>query len=172
MFPMPALRRLQRSARSLVIWCLLAAVPVYGLSGTIVELLGSSHMHVALDATARPSDPMAGWQDFRRASPAMDRAEGHGHAHLADGSHAAPHAHAGLERHHHDRADASVVGIDGGPADAAQADDGSSVSAHLLAPGDAASPTVELDDRRRWACAATSLVVTRQADAPERPPRT
>lgn len=169
---LPTLRQLERTARSLIIWCLLAAVPIYGLSGTIVELLGARHVHATpvLSAVAADTDDvMRGWQDFRRATAGM----GHGHQHASDGSHEPAHDHSALERHHHDRADASVVALDGGPADAAHADEGGSATAtHLLALSSVVLPAPAADDQGSWLAVTPPRVATRQPDALERPPRT
>ncbi|MBA2722375.1 MAG: hypothetical protein H0W48_04540 [Methylibium sp.] len=92
-----------QSLRTLVLCCLLVALPVYGLAGSIAQWLGVQHSHDHGAVLAHAADPMAGWQDFRRIVAVGD-ATAHGHDHAA------------LERHHHARGDASVnsLGSDGG----------------------------------------------------------
>ena len=84
---------------ALILWLLMAAVPLCGLSGAVVELLGMKHFHQ--QAASGTVDPMAGWRDFRRALPAVG-VESYGHAHTA------------VQRHHHATVDATVVALDGG----------------------------------------------------------
>jgi hypothetical protein len=88
-----------RFAGRLIGLCLFLALPVYGLSGLLVELLGSKHFHVP--AVSAGAD-----------------AHGHGHDSLErhHHGHARPHAHGEDHGHHHghDQPDtAGIVAIDG-----------------------------------------------------------
>lgn len=140
-----------------MVWCLLLAVPVYGVSGTLVELLGSAHVHRAgsLSVSHDSADPMAGWVDMRRAAASVRTGP-------------RVHSHAGLERHHHDRDDADVITLDGGAGDG-----GSSVesSAHVLAVGEVAAVAVPVGQRFVWPEPAGASASPWWADAPARPPR-
>ncbi len=60
------------SVRSLVVWCLLLALPYYGFSATATELLGANHVHVDVAS----SDAMSGWIDFRRSDHLAERVSG------------------------------------------------------------------------------------------------
>ncbi len=104
------------SVRSLVVWCLLLALPYYGFSATATQLLGAAHSHV----DSMSSDPLSGWVDFRRAD------------HLAATSVPHRHTHSLFQRHHHDPSDTSVVSLDGATIDGAAGDGGSSTGGSLL----------------------------------------
>lgn len=95
--------------RRLVAWCVLIAIPLYGLGSSIDALLGPVHIHVA---AAVNDDPMAGWQDFRRVD------------HVHEGA-PSVHFHDAFGRHRHPVNDHSVVKLgashqdDGGTSDGA-----------------------------------------------------
>lgn len=158
------LRLLKRSFRPLLTWCLLVAVPVYGVSGTLVELLGANHVHrqAALSVTVAKADPMEGWVDMRRASSSS-----HGAQH--------DHSHSVFERHHHDQTDESVVALDGGPLQAStSSDDGGSSagsSVHLAALNEAGVPSSSSQLRFFWPAAAPAAAPRWTADGPTRPPK-
>lgn len=82
----------------LVLWCVLAALSLSGVTSVVVTLLGSHHTHTSDDV-----DEAAGMvlEDFRR----LDR----GYEAL---SLARARAHTVLQRHHHDRHDATVHSLD------------------------------------------------------------
>ena len=108
----PATTRL-RAARRWRLWVLtvlLVALPVYGLSGTLLELLGSHHRHQQADRVATAMD---GWQDFRRSATVHVEPQ--------------PHGHLLWQRHQHDRFDASVIYLDG-PAQNASTEDTTSAA--------------------------------------------
>ncbi|MEO5737659.1 MAG: hypothetical protein ABIQ82_09395 [Variovorax sp.] len=88
--------RLDDWTRHLLLWCLLLALPLQGLSAATIQLLGTNHTHRGMAAVA---PFMAGWQDFRR-SP-----------HWSDSPRPA-HSHEWFQRHHHALDDASVVALD------------------------------------------------------------
>ena len=90
--------RCRRPAHWLVVWCLLLAVPLYGLSSSITQMLGASHFHRAASAQVGELGAMHGWQDFRRMN------------HVADAVFA-QHTHDALGRHHHAAGDAGVVEV-------------------------------------------------------------
>lgn len=105
------LRSRRNNARHWVVWCLLVALPCYGLSATMTEMLGTSHTHRTKAAKA---DVMQGWVDFRRSH------------HMADLTAPHHHSHSMFERHHHEASDATVVSLDG--------------TASITAGGDGATP--------------------------------
>ncbi|MDQ2928025.1 MAG: hypothetical protein ABI330_08640 [Caldimonas sp.] len=104
------------SVRSLVVWCLLLALPYYGFSATATELLGANHVHVDVAS----SDAMSGWIDFRRSD------------HLAEMSMPPRHTHSVFQRHHHDPSDTSVVSLDGASLGGAAGDGGSPTSGSVV----------------------------------------
>jgi hypothetical protein len=153
-------RRLTGRARRLVVCCLLVALPVYGASGTLVQLLGSDHVHRVTEAAARTTDALAGWVDMRRGAT-MAKAAGHVHTHSL------------FQRHHHDRADASVVSVDGGSLGGAAADDAGAPDAlvHVLALTDAVVVHEAGNLRFPWPSAAPAAALPWLAEGPLRPPK-
>lgn len=149
----PTRARLLRPALRWVVWCLLIALPVLGLSSAAVGLLGVSHHH---SEAQRSASAMGAWQDFRRTAHAPP-------------SQLAEHSHASLLRHHHAGGDASVVALDSDAADALQ--------------GEAAPVTLmfalgALDDTRhappvdvRWPGAVPGAIHPAHARRLERPPQ-
>lgn len=161
---MPPFQRhhnLQAACR-LVIWCLLVALPVFGVSGTLVELLGPLHVHRAALVTA-PADPMAGWVDMRRAAGLTTIRNVHGHTH-------------GLfARHHHDRVDADVVALDAGVLQADASDDGGASGgsfSHVIAVTGVATFAASPSLRFNWQAATSAAALPWTAGGPLRPPRT
>ena len=152
-------RRLMAKARRFVVCCLLVALPVYGVSGTLVELLGPNHVHRATGASASVTDPMSGWVDMRRGFSTFTALR-----HV--------HTHSLFQRHHHDREDASVVAVDGGSLEGAAADDGGAgASAHLLALTGAVAVGEGERLRFPWPSAMPVAVLPWLADGPMRPPK-
>ena len=94
------------AARRWAIWCLLVALPLYGFSATLVQLLGARHVHHAQASqtaqTGQAADAFDRWRDFRRAGVVADA------RFLA-------HMHDAFERHHHAQDDASVIALDARP---------------------------------------------------------
>ena len=77
----------------LVLVCVLVAVSLYGVTSTVVTLLGSCHTHTSADVAEAIGMVL---EDFRRADRGYDtlgpiRPHTHDHSHLS------------LQRHHHDR---------------------------------------------------------------------
>ena len=93
----PAHPQLDLWTKRWVLWCLLLALPLGGLSAATAQMLGAKHLHRGMAVVVVSS--MDGWQDFRR-SP-----------HLSDTPRPA-HPHAGFQRHHHGIDDATVVALD------------------------------------------------------------
>lgn len=89
-------KRGTRSARHWLVWSLFVLLPVYGLSGALIELTGPSHHHRSASLAA---DSLAGWQDFRRVDSGVALAH-------------EPHDHKSSSRHHHSLADETVVALD------------------------------------------------------------
>jgi hypothetical protein len=94
-----------------VLMALLVSLPVYGLSGTLLDLLGSHHRHRQADRVAASMDD---WQDFRRSDAVHVEPQ--------------PHSHFSWQRHHHDRSDASVVALDEAAHDASNEETASSAT--------------------------------------------
>ena len=169
MFSTP-LHQPTRTARHFVVWCLLLALPIYGFSSTIVQLLGTAHSHGPVAASA---DPMAGWADARR-SPHMARttvADGHSlrHSH----SHPHSHSHERLERHHHDANDETVLSLDGtvtesGASDAGSSSAGSAALVFALAGELRIDPAVASE--LAWTTAPADPVPSQHGERLERPP--
>lgn len=155
-------RHALQAARRLVIWCLLVAVPVFGVSGRLVELLGPLHVHrAALVSSA--ADPMAGWIDMRRA-PGMTTV-----------SHLHSHSHGLFARHHHDRGDADVIALDAGLLHIDAPEDGGAsggTSTHLMAMNDVAAFRALPALRFAWRAAAEPAAMPWTTDGPMRPPKT
>ena len=147
------------SLRGAVLWCLLVALPVYGLSATLVPLLGSMHLH---HSSSAESDPMAGWQDFRRAVHATTVVP-------------QPHSHSIFQRHHHAHDDASVLSLDHAASDTSSSPEGSSSS------GNAATLVLAMvsppalpgtpDRRDAWRDSFKFLPTSQDLLPLERPPR-
>lgn len=152
MNPGPHCRHAHSLLRRIVAVWLLVALPAYGLSGTLVQMLGSAHTHVQ----ATPTDPMAGWQDFRRAA--------------AGGSHPHPHSHAAPQRHHHVHADTSVVAMDGGSHGDTSTPAGS--AALVFAVPTDAGLRVPRRCAPAWRLLAPLPIASRDPERLERPPRT
>ena len=79
-----------------MLWCLLLALPLEGLSVATAQMLGANHFHRGM---AMVVSSMDGWTDFRRAS------------HVSDSPRRVQ-SHAGVQRHHHAFDDVSVVSIE------------------------------------------------------------
>jgi hypothetical protein len=91
---------LRASLRRWVLCCLLVALPIYGLSGTLVQLLGPMHFHVA-----PASAPVTLAVDLTLDTAAT--------SHLTpDQLHELSHRQEAFTRHFHAAADASVVVLD------------------------------------------------------------
>ncbi len=156
-----------RHARWLVLWCLLLALPVQGLSGVLLQWLGAQHRHQAEVADAGALT--TGWElRFRSAmagyaSPALA---------FRPAQQPADHGHGVFERHHHAADDASVLAL--GPtepnsdlaSDAAQGAAVQPLAVHgLLAwhlPATGRSP---------WALAPSAGWQSQPVSRLERPPR-
>ena len=71
-----------RAAHRLAVWCLLVALPLYGVSAALVQLLGARHLHAAPAVHAVGS--LHGWHDLRRRLAADRRCYGFFHPSLPD----------------------------------------------------------------------------------------
>lgn len=71
-------RPLSRTACQFLVWCLLVALPVFGVSSTLVELLGANHVQriAARSLSHGDADVMRGWVDLRCASAGCAAAGG------------------------------------------------------------------------------------------------
>ncbi|MEO8280426.1 MAG: hypothetical protein ABI564_12095 [Ideonella sp.] len=157
---------LSRSALRLMVWCLLFAIPLYGFTGSLVQLLGNEHVHrsdFTSVVSANAAIPTPGSGDFRALEDFRRLASGQGHA-----EHAPGHSHDGFQRHHHDAADTSVIALDGG----ASPDEGGGAAApHLLAFTAPVSFALPPLPPFRWPAALQSAVAPWIADSMERPPK-
>lgn len=172
--PGPLRAHIHRSARRLIVWCLLVSVPLYGFSASLIALLGSTHVHVASvqvaalfdppPAAVKPGSAVTGsmliLEDFRRVASAHPPAP---HAH----------SHAALERHHHAPDDATVRSLDGGHHDGAGSDDGggSTTLSHVLALSDTAAFAMPALPAFAWAAPAGAALDPWTGEGLERPPR-
>ena len=95
-------------AALLVVWTLVLALPIYGCSGVLLQILGPVHRHAGAappmpvtslagisDAVHWLADQWSRWQQF--AAERTRTGQWHGHLHAAE----AAHAHHGFDRHHH-----------------------------------------------------------------------
>lgn len=138
-------------------WCLLLALPLCGLSTSLVELLGSRHVHRSVVVAGDAG--MQGWHDFRRGGhPSGARAAAHSHP---DGL---------FERHHHDLADASVVALDGGGPGESDAASTALVSLVFASTNPAWLPVPDKASPA-WPERATASFRSQPGNRLERPPR-
>ncbi|MGC3987679.1 MAG: hypothetical protein QM777_24790 [Pseudorhodoferax sp.] len=177
--PRPMLQ-LPAYLRRYVVGLLLVALPLYGLGGALLRMLGPDHRHEAVAEAPTWSDLVGGpLQSLTLAlvGPETARLIDHlrlqarlrppasGHAHGGGAHH---HHHGEFARHHHAPHDATVVATDGhGGADAATA--GSTLlplalPAALAIPRAPASPL-------RWPDHGASPWHSHVPALPERPPR-
>ena len=149
----PTRAHLPRPALRWVVWCLLFALPLVGLSSVAVGMLGASHHHTEAQ---RSASVVLGWQDFRRTAHAPP-------------SEPAAHSHAALLRHHHAGGDASVVALDRDGADALQSE--AAPVALMFAFGEPADTLHAEPVVVRWPGAAPGAVQNAHARRLERPPQ-
>lgn len=157
--------RRRSAGQWVVLFCVLVAVSLYGVTSTVVAMLGSDHTH-----TMAESNEVYGMvlEDFRRAD--------HGYETLGPmRPHTHFHSHLSLQRHHHDANDASVQSIDAGANDAVG--DGAAASATgalmmmicgcglLIVATPLARPV-------RWIVTSCPAIPIGHAHPLERPPRT
>jgi hypothetical protein len=156
-------RRPKRTrATWLLTWFMLIALPLYGVSATLVGLLGPVHFHkqaAAVRTVVADSGPMAGWQDFRRVGQVRD---------------ASDHSHPGLGRHHHDGRDASAVTAGPDEGDAGLGDGAASNAPTLVfvAVRAAALPGPAMIVLASWPAERAYRIASCDARRLERPPRT
>ena len=190
--------RIQRDTgtRSLV-WLLLMAVMLMGLTITRQQALGSLHRHTGQELRAPSklstavSSLASNWLNRWRQQQLFGHSELRtrlatdttlwpsratqlaDHAH-ASGAHPETHQHDALERHHHAMGDGSVVALDGA-AQAAEAADGGSSGASLVSPG-VATPSAGLAmpdphaDKGPWPVDPGTAFATRSVAPALRPP--
>lgn len=149
MNPAPSRPRRRRPALRWLLAALLLALPLYGASAVVLKLLGPAHRHL---------------QPALVPAPHEAQAHEHGHAHTHDG----------IERHHHDIGDDSIVTADGhaASADAVEAaDEAGAGSATLpLALGFALRLRSPATRRRAWPPATRSAWRNGWRCRLERPP--
>lgn len=149
-------RAVRTRSRLLIVRLLLLAVPVFGLSGLITELLGVQHRHEKVQIVA---DSLVGWQDFRRATGAKPVSQQHSHLFW--------------KRHHHSTSDASVVALDGGPQESSSGE-AASISVGTVTLGTAGSLAIIYkpnESSSGWPCCGPYRVTTLAVEPPERPPK-
>ena len=143
--------------RRLIVWCLLFALPVYGLSSSVVVLLGSKHFHTSAVPELAARAMLA---DFRRIGQAVDTAP-------------ATHAHTWFARHHHAPTDASATAVDAAAdGESLFGEGGSGGSVHqvvaLIGAVHFRQPEARSFD---WLAAPPGLASSRDPQPLERPPR-
>ena len=149
----------------LVLFCVLVAVSLYGVTSAVVTLLGSYHTHTSADAGEAAGMVL---EDFRRIDHAYDtlgltRPHMHAESHLS------------LQRHHHDSDDATVQSIDAGAED--PVGDGAAASAigmlaMMLCGFGLLMLTAPLARSVRWTLIGCPAIPSGHAHLLERPPRT
>ncbi len=153
----------------LVLLCVLVAVSLYGVTSTVVTLLGSYHTHTSADASEAAGMVL---EDFRRVGHAYDTlglARPHTHTHTHAESHLS------LQRHHHDDYDTTVQSIDAAAED--PVGDGAAASAigvlAMMFCGYALLMlTAPLARSVRWSLSECPAIPSGHAHLLERPPRT
>ena len=164
LLPRLSRHRRQRSvAQWLVLFCVLMAVALYGVTSTVVSLLGSCHTHTPADAGEAAGMVL---EDFRRVDHGFDTLgltlpHTHAHAHLL------------LQRHHHDPNDATVQSVDAGAED--PLGDGavaSAIGALAMMVCGLLTVAAPLARSGRWSLAGCPALPSGHAHPLERPPRT
>ena len=147
----------------LVLLCVLVALSMYGVTSTVVTLLGSHHTHTAAAAGEAAGTVL---EDFRRVDhgyDTLDLARAHAHAHLA------------LQRHHHDSNDTTVQSLDVGaedPVGNGAAASAIGVLAMIFCGFGLLMLAAPLARSVRWTLSACPAIPTGHAHLLERPPRT
>jgi hypothetical protein len=179
------------SARALV-WLLLVAVALMGLTVTRQQALGSLHLHADQGARGVPSfsatvsnlasDWLSRWRqqqvfghkqlrfaaipDAATTWPASDPEADTGSVHS--------HAHDSLKRHHHAAGDASVVAVDGAAPAADAVDSSAAGAAHLpplvATPGEGLVLPTPAARRGPWPVDGATAFVSRNISPLLRPP--
>lgn len=156
-------------ARTLLLWLLMLALPVYGASSASLRLLGPAHWHAAPATVVQGDWLQPAVQFVQRVAARVQalRSEAHVRAHALGERH----EHRGLLRHWHDAGDASVRAV--GSADPAVADlvAGAAVGSAMLTLAAPALPQPVLAGAAngRWP-AARAPVWTDALHRPKPPP--
>lgn len=147
----------------LVLFCVLVAVSLYGVTSAVVTLLGSYHTHTSADVGEATGMVL---EDFRRADRSYDtlgpiRPHTHDHSHLS------------LQRHHHDPNDASVESVDAG-ADEPLGDGATAsvIGAVVMMVCGVLTVVAPFALPVRWSLARCPAIPSGHAHPLERPPRT
>lgn len=155
--------------RSVLDWAVLLGVLIavswYGMTSTVVTLLGSDHTHTRSGIHEVPSMALV---DFRRTDREFDtlgptRPRAQAHAHLV------------LQRHHHDRNDATVQSIEAEAEDALGAGtltSTASAAAMVDCGHGALTVPAPLATPARWRHMRCPNIPSGQVHRLERPPRT
>lgn len=143
------------SAREWLVALLLLALPWYGWTAAATGMLGARHVHQAAGSVA----PMTGWNDFRRGLATTTVRLSHVHAHSQDG----------LQRHHHDVADRSVVRLGGDNDD--ESSSAAGAASLVLAPPFALTIGALTWTTARWGLAVVLRFASWSPDRLDRPPR-
>ena len=150
----------------LVLLCVLVAVSLYGVTSTVVTLLGSYHTHTSADAGEAAGMVL---EDFRRIDHAYDTlglTRPHTHTHAE--------SHLSLQRHHHDSDDATVQSIDAAaedPVGDAAAASAIGVLAMMFCGFGLLVLTAPLARSVRWTLIGCPAIPSGHAHLLERPPR-
>ena len=178
------LQRQMRETRHWVVGCLLLALTAYGISSTLVQLLGVTHSHRSVASTVKP---LQAWVDGRSA-PRFTKSifthrqsQGQSHTQLhtqsQSQSHTQSHAHSLLERHHHGADDETVLALERPVKESALSEASSGSSSFTV--GSAALVLALADEllfdpdgtaRFGWTTAQADPVPSRTTAPLERPP--
>lgn len=111
------LRKIRNALHLATLWLLVLALPVYGSSGTLLQILGPAHRHVqsATGASLLAAPGLVATTDahgFAWVDGLWTSWQNFVHAQAHVGGHFShPHSHDDFERHHHDVGDSSVVAL-------------------------------------------------------------
>lgn len=134
-------RRVKRHTRAQsLVWLLLFAVAVMGLTVTRQQALGSLHLHayqgslgssfLASAVSQLASDWHSRWRQQQRFGHSQLRLHPAWDPTLGSGNDTIPHDHDAFERHHHAEGDSSVIAVDG----AAESAESSATGALIVLP--------------------------------------
>lgn len=186
-------------ARQIILWMVMLALPLYGCTGTLLQILGPVHSHAPVHtapADFRFADPISqgvvwlaerwkDWQAYAHAQthgaqgkarlPAPGHAQAHEHALEQEQEQEQEHHHDAFERHHHaPDGDLITLGAQAhGSADAGDLNAGAGAAIAVLALGLAASLRLPapLAAAPGWLRAGTPMWRNAARRRLERPPR-
>jgi hypothetical protein len=135
-----------------LVWLLLLALPLHGLSAALIGLIGQRHFHDTVSAHALGR---ALWQ----ADADTVDADRHAHQHSA------------LQRHRHERSDAAVIALDPLLPESGLDAGTSGAAPSMLAPPPVAHVFARDDGHVPWSLRDTGWFVSWSSEPLERPPK-